>query len=420
MQDFTMWEAAGALIVAGVLAQTTLDICKNMLRVRGRLRQENLDVQRLQTELETLRDLRHRRAECALPWNGFRKFLVARKVFETDGVCSFYLSPHDGRALPDFFPGQYLTFQLSIPGQDKPLIRCYSLSDGPRPDGFRVTIKRVPSPDNAAPAGLASGFFHDGVNEGDILDVKAPSGTFFLDPTGSGGVVLIGGGIGITPVLAMLNTLSARGSTREIHFFYGVRSRAECVMKKHLEAIAREHPNVHLHICASNPTPNEQPGVDYQHAARVSVDLFKAVLPSSNYDYYICGPGPMMQSVTEGLKEWGVPANKVHFETFGPSSVKKVAPAAPIEGAAQAGFSIQFKKSGKTVQWTGEQSNLLDLAEAKGIDIAYGCRAGSCGTCRVAIFSGDVGYSEKSDYETEPGTRLTCIGVPKSDLVMDA
>jgi len=414
------WQTIGALIVLGVLTQVGLFVYEGIRRVRGLRRRDALDLQRLQTELEMMRDLRRKRADSALPWGGYRKFKVARKVMEAEGICSFHLSPHDGMPLPDFLPGQYLTFQLGIPGEKKPVVRCYSLSDAPRPKEFRVTIKRIPSPDGVAPAGLASGFFHDHVNEGDILDVKAPSGNFYLDPTVVGGVVLIGGGIGFTPVLAMLNTLVARRSTEEIWFFYGIRNRDEHAMKDYLEQVAFDHPNLRLHVCASQPDPDYQLGRDYHHKGRVSVDLFKNLLPSNNYDFYICGPGPMMQSITEGLKEWGVPESKIHFETFGPSSVKKVKPPVPAGGTAPEAFSILFKKSGKSVKWTGEEDNILELAEANGISIPSGCRAGSCGTCRVAVFSGEVDYLEKSDFETEAGTRLTCIGVPKSDLVLDA
>ncbi len=413
-------EAIGGLLVGGGLLQLGLVTAANLRRVAGQRRQSELALELLKIELETMRDLRRQKALSGLPWNGWRKFCVAKKVMECGDICSFHLIPHDKKALPDFLPGQYLTFNLDIPGQPKPVVRCYSLSDSPRHDAYRVTIKRIPPGAKDAPPGLASSFFHEAVKEGDILDVKAPSGQFYLDPAGSGGIVLIGGGIGVTPVLAMLNTLIAQGSRREIWFFHGIRNRAEHIMKEHLEAIAREHPNVHLQVCASKPDPDYELGRDYQHEARVSVDLFKKVLPSNNYDYYLCGPGPMMQSVTEGLKEWGVPDKHIHYETFGPSSVKKIATVVAPGAAAPTGYAVQFKKSGKTVNWCGDQTSILDLAEANGISIPSGCRAGSCGTCQVAIFSGEIGYIEKSDFQTEPGTRLTCIGAPKSDLVLDA
>jgi hypothetical protein len=367
-----------------------------------------------------MRDLRRQKALGGASWNGWRKFCVEKKVMESADICSFYLVPHDKKLLPGFLPGQYLTFNLDIPGQSKPVVRCYSLSDCPRPTTYRVTIKRIPPRDEKAPPGLASSFFHEQVKEGDILDVKAPSGQFSLEPAGGGGLVLIGGGIGVTPVLSMLNTLVTQGSRREIWFFHGIRSRSEHVMKEHLEAIARENPNVRLHVCASKPDREYQLGRDYQSKGRISVDLFKTLLPSNNYDFYLCGPGPMMRDVTEGLKQWGVPEKHIHYETFGPSSVKKIAAVAAPEAAAETGYAIQFKKSGKTLKWCGDHTSILDLAEANGISIASGCRAGSCGTCQVAVFSGEIDYIEKSDYQTDAGTRLTCIGAPKSDLVLDA
>jgi ferredoxin-NADP reductase len=181
-------------------------------------------------------------------------------------------------------------------------VRCYSLSDCPRPDIYRVTIKRIPSAEEGAPSGLASSFFHERVREGDILDVKAPSGQFHLDATGTGGLVLIGSGIGVTPVLSMLNTLVVQSSRREIWFFHGIRSRSEHVMKQHLEAIARENPNVHQQVCASKPDLHYEFGRDYHHKGRVSVDLFKTLLPSNNYDFDLCGPGPMMQDLTQASR----------------------------------------------------------------------------------------------------------------------
>jgi ferredoxin-NADP reductase len=412
-------EVIGGILVGGTLVQLGLVSIGNVRRVLGQRRQADLDLEVLKTQLATMRDLRRKRAESALPWNGYRKFLVSKKVTECSDVCSFYLTPYDKKPLPDFLPGQYLTFQLDVPGSRNATIRCYSISDAPHSDSYRVTIKRIPPRDKDKPPGIASTFFHDRVQEGDILDVKAPSGQFYLDPAGGQPIVLVGSGIGVTPVLAMLNTLVALGSRREIWFLHGVRNREEHIMKEHLETIAREHPNVHLAVCCSQPDPDYEQGRDYNYEGRVSVDLLKKVLPSNNFDFYICGPGSMMQNLTEGLKEWGVPENNIHYETFGPSTVKKVA-AAAAGGAAPVAFAVQFKKSGKTVTWSGEYGNLLDLAEANGINIPCGCRAGSCGTCQVAVFSGEVDYVTKSDFETNPGTRLTCVGAPKSDLVLDA
>jgi len=415
-------ETLGVILLALAVGQTFIFSTASLRRLFHQRAVEKLSYDLLREELQTARALRKKTEDHATSWNGIRKFSIQRKVRETEDVCSFYLAPHDGKPLPPFLPGQYLTFELRIPGQKNKTVRCYSLSDGPQPNYYRVSIKRQgppPGKEGLQP-GLVSNYFHSQLKEGDIVDVKAPGGHFFLDPSETGGVVLIGGGIGVTPMLAMLNTLAGMRSTREVHFFYGVRNRAEHAMKEHIEKIARENPNVRLHVCYSKPDEDHKPGQDYQHTGRVSVELFKQVLPSNNYDFYICGPGPLMESLTTGLAEWGVPEKNVRFETFGPSSVKKIAllPAA----AATPGqiFSIEFKKSGKKIPWVSGCTNILQLAMDNDVNIPSGCRAGSCGTCQVAVFSGDVAYVAPSDFATDHGTKLTCIGAPKGDLVLDA
>ena len=413
-------EALGAILLALVVGQTGIFFATSFRRFVHQRAVEKLSYDLLWEQLQTVRGLRKKTEDNAAPWNGIRKFSIQKKVMETEDICSFYLEPHDRKPLPSFLPGQYLTFELRIPGQKNKTVRCYSLSDGPRTDLYRVSIKRQGPSKEGAPPGLVSNYFHEKLKEGDIVDVKAPGGHFFLDPTETSGVVLIGGGIGLTPMLSMLNTLVAMRSTREVHFFYGLRNRAEHAMKEHLEKIARENPNVHLYVCYSKPDEGHKPGQDFQYASRVSVELFKQVLPSNNYDFYICGPGPLMESLTTGLSEWGVPDKNVHFETFGPSSVKKVA---ALPGAAETPgqtFSIEFKKSGKKLVWSAGCTNILQLAMDNEINIPCGCRAGSCGTCQVAVFSGEVAYVTPSDFATERGTRLTCIGAPKGDVVLDA
>lgn len=333
------------------------------------------------------------------------------------GICSFYLSPHDGRPLPSFEPGQFLTFQFKIPGETKPATRCYSLSDSPKQDYYRVSIKRDYRKDGTA--GLVSHYWHDHVEVGDIIDVKAPGGNFFMDTEKQTPVVLIGGGVGITPVMSMLNTILDRKSKRETWFFLGIRSGDEHIMKEYLESVALENDNIHLHVCYSKPNPTDVKGKDYQHEARVGVDLFKQLLPSNNYDYYMCGPGPMMESVVSGLEEWGVPENKIHYEAFGPASVKKAAPAAPA--AAPAGgpsLKVTFSKSDKVIDWTA--GTILELGEANGIAMESGCRAGNCGACVIALKSGEVSYVSDPASPPEAGTCYACIANPKGDIVVDA
>ena len=283
---------AGALIVCGVLIQVAAMVASSVRRLGYEREQRHLALEALRFQVEVVLAQSHEEWErVEASWNGFRKFEILRKEREIAGVHSFYLIPHDGKPLPPFLPGQYLTFQLKIPNQPKPVIRCYSLSDSPHHwDYYRVSIKQVPPPDKPdAPPGLSSTHFNDALKVGDILDVKAPSGHFFLDTTVHTPVVLVGGGIGITPVLSMLNTICESGSKRETWLFLGIRNSDEHLMKEHLDTLEREHENVHLRVCYSDPQENNVEGRDYHDAGWVSVDLFKRVLPSNNYEFYICG-----------------------------------------------------------------------------------------------------------------------------------
>lgn len=357
-------------------------------------------------------------------WSGFRKFRVEGKVLEAESCCSFYLAPHDGRPLPAYLPGQYLTFRLQIPGQSREVTRCYSLSDSPdHSDYYRVTIKRIPPPGGTpeAPPGLVSSHFHDRLQVGDIVDVKAPSGHFHLDVDSRTPVVLVGGGIGVTPALSMLGYLASSPSKREVWFFYGVRNGNEHILKDYLREIAEQNPHIHLVACYSDPLATDRAEEDFHFAERVSVDLFKRVLQVNNFEFYICGPPPMMESLTKGLAEWGVPEEHIHFEAFGPASVKRIARLDTAGSADAAGFEVNFVRSNKTVLWSEGAGTLLELAEAHGIRLDSGCRAGSCGTCVTAIRDGKVDYlCGNPDFDIEKGSCLACVAVPKGALSLDA
>jgi ferredoxin-NADP reductase len=411
----------GALLVALVAGQLVALVVGQMRLLRAQTHSEGVARDLLLVSLQNARRLQRKTEESGSPWNGIRKFSVAKKIPETSDASSFYLTPHDKKPLPGFKPGQYLTFELEIPGQKKKTIRCYSLSDAARPDYYRVTIKRCPPSKPENPAGLASNFFHDHIHEGAILDVKAPGGHFYLDTSKQSPVVLISGGVCITPCLSMLNEITGSGVKREIWWFYGVRHGGEHIMKDYVNSVAAKHDNVRLHVCYSNPTDKDVLGVDYHHQGRVGVDLFKELLPSNNYDFYMCGPGPMMETVTKGLAEWGVPDDRVHYEAFGPASVKKTAAPAPVAAAPGAAKpKVTFGKSGQTAEWDAKFGNLLEFATSLGVSLPSGCCAGQCGTCLTAIRSGNVTYANEPGSKPEPGTCLACVALPQGDLVLDA
>ncbi|MEN9417579.1 MAG: hypothetical protein RI988_1199 [Pseudomonadota bacterium] len=361
-----------------------------------------------------------------LAWPGWREFrVVQRRLEDAAGTqCSFHLQPLDGQPLPAFRPGQFLTFLLDVAGGTgaaRTVTRCYSLSDSPDPAQYRVTIKRVPAPPDhpeAAP-GLSSNHFHDHVGVGDILRVKAPSGHFVLDPEASAPVVLIGGGIGITPMMSMLNWCVANQPQRAVHLYYGLRNSDEQAFKGRLEELAASHPALRLHVVYSRPTSADGPGRDHQHAGHVDVDLLRRTLPHGRHQFYVCGPPAMMQTLVPALAEWGVPVADIHYEAFGPASVK-LPGAASSPSAAVTGVEVSFRRAGRTLTWDGQDASLLDFAERHGIAVESGCRSGGCGSCETRVLEGSVRYEHTPDHDTAAGHCLLCVGRPATSLVLEA
>ena len=412
---------AAGLFLATLAGYIAVLAFRELVSVRLARAASVMERELLRERIGEVAERRRRENEKAVrTWDGFRKFVIARKEMEAKDICSFYLEPHDRRPLPNFQPGQYLTFRLAIPGQPRPAVRCYSLSDAPKPDHFRVTIKRIgppPGKPDGTP-GLVSSFFHRDLDAGDIVDVKAPAGQFFLEPTDTTPIVLIGGGVGVTPVLSMLNAVVAANARRDVWFFYGVRNKTEHAMAEHLRRIATENSNVQVHVCYSDPTPDDRAGQDYQHGERVSLDLLERVLPSSDMHFYLCAPPPMMQALVEGLHAWGVPHDRVDHGAFRPASVKG-AGAPPAADAASRQVEVTFARANKKSPWDG-RSSLLELAEKSGVKIDFGCRAGNCGTCLTAIKSGEVDYLSPPGMSVEAGSCLACVAVPKTNIHLDA
>lgn len=359
-------------------------------------------------------------------WAGWREFRVARREYEDPArsQCSFYLEPVDGRALPAFKPGQFLTFALDPfegTGAFRTITRCYSLSDRPDPASYRVTIKRVPAPRDQPelPPGLSSNHFHDHVRAGDVLKLKAPSGHFFIDPDASVPVVLVGGGIGITPMMSMLQWCLAEQPSRTVHLYYGVRRGGEHAFKVVLESLAAAHPTLHLNVVYSSPAAADVSGRDYHHRGHVDVELLRRTLPHGRHQFYVCGPPAMMQTLVPALAAWGVPRADLHFEAFGPASIKLPGDAVQPP-ATTAPLEIRFQRSGRTLSWEHGDESLLDFAERHGLVVDSGCRSGGCGACQTRLLEGEVRYVHEPDHDIAPGHCLLCVGRPASPLVLEA
>lgn len=337
-------------------------------------------------------------------WEGFKPFIVNQKQFEADGIVSLYLTPQDRKALPVFRPGQYLTIQVCHQNTGQLLTRCYSLSDSYHGDYYRISVKHEQN-------GQVSGYLHQQIHEGDILLVKVPQGSFYLDMNSLHPVVLIAGGIGITPLLCMLNALLAADDKREIHLFYGVRNGSQVIMKDYLQSLAETRSQFFLHLCYSRPNDEDS---DFYHQGRVEIGLLQSVLPASNYLFFLCGSKQMMEDLSRGLKTWGVPEQDIHYELFGSGLTPK-----KIVNEEKISHQVSFQKSKKTLTWFASDGSLLEFAEKNRIALDSACRSGLCGMCMTKINLGEVEYLTEPSISVEDSCCLACISIPNAELIVD-
>ena len=354
-------------------------------------------------------------------WRGYRTFRVDKLVKETDVCTSVHLKPDDGKPIATYQPGQHLTFKFQIPGEPKPTVRCYSLSDRPNQDYYRISVKSVPAPHDKLelPPGRASNFINQTLMCGDKIEVKSPSGHFVLDEKSTAPIVLLGGGIGITPMVSIVNHLLESESERLILLVYGVRNAADHAFKKHFEQLAAAHENFHIVNCYSNPNATDVEGKDYQIAGFATADLLKQILPDQQCQFYMCGPPPFMNSIYDGLLKWGVPESRIFFEAFGPASIGKKKTNEITSPTRQDGPLVKFAASGVEANWRSDCQSILEMAESQDVVIDSGCRAGSCGTCETTLINGKVSYPEDQSVDCPPGKCLVCIAKPEGPIELD-
>jgi ferredoxin-NADP reductase/MOSC domain-containing protein YiiM len=350
-------------------------------------------------------------------WPGFRPMRVEKIHKESESVTSFILAPTDGQPLPLFRAGQFVVLRLALAPDRPPVLRSYSLSDLPAVDHFRISVKSELN-------GVGSSFLCDHTNQGDVLEVSAPRGSFILRP-GQSPVVLVSAGVGATPVMSMLHTLAAESSQREIWWIYGARNRVEHPFTEESRSLLKQLLRGRGYIVYSRPTATDQAGTDYDAPGRIDAGLLERIGVPRESDFYLCGPSSFLQDMRDGLQKWGVMAGNVHTEIFGAleaitPGIAQVnhAPHQPPEPAGT-GPQVSFARSGITAAWDSRYASLLELAEACDIPVRWSCRTGVCHTCMSGLISGSVVYNPEPLEQPAPGNVLVCCSQPIADVTLD-
>ncbi|MFF0267217.1 MOSC domain-containing protein [Kribbella sp. NPDC004536] len=320
-------------------------------------------------------------------WEGFRELRVEEVVAETSDVFSVLLS---GRDLPTAQAGQYLTFRL--PGA----VRSYSLSTSP---GYRVSVKREPH-------GVGSAYMSQ-LQPGSVLEVAAPRGDFVLEE-GTGSVLLLSAGIGVTPVLAMLHSLE--GTSREVWWVHAARTPAEYALAEEAHELLARLPYAHEQVYYSSTD------------GRLTKDKLVELGLPSDATAYVCGPQSFMTDMQEALNALGI--TRVRTELFGalaslnPGVIGETTrPPHQPDGAPGTGPMVTFARSG--ISTAMRDGSLLELAEACDVPTRWSCRTGVCHNCITPLLAGELSYSPTPLEPPPAGQALLCCSRPTTDVVLD-
>ncbi len=351
-------------------------------------------------------------------WPGFRRLVVTAITQESESAFSIRLDAPDDAPLPAARPGQYLTLRLKSDGQERSVLRNYSLSGSPDAGYYRITVKLEKD-------GTASGYLHTRLAVGDQLDIAAPRGSFILDHTHAP-ALLISAGIGATPVLAMLHTLADEHSDREVWWLHSARNARQHSFAEEARTLLASLPRARSRVYYSDPDPDDRQGLDFDTAGRLSGAVLAELDPPRDGEAYVCGPASFMAEISAGLAATGIEASRIQTEVFGPAAglTPGIAPRSaptphPPDGEPGTGPTIGFARSDLTIPWSADYSSVLELAEACDVPVRWSCRTGVCHTCETTLIAGDVKYSPDPVEPPAEGSALICCSQPRDDLVLD-
>lgn len=344
--------------------------------------------------------------------DAWRSFRVARIEDESSVIRSFYLEPADDLPLLPFAAGQFLPLRVTPPGEGNPLVRTYTVSSAPGEPHYRISVKKEER-------GRVSRHLHEGTAIGDRLEAKAPRGGFTMDAKGKRPAVLIAGGVGITPMVAMARHAVREGlrtrHRRPVTLLHSARSLEVQAFARELDNLAQSSGGQIRYLPLISQAPDQGAATGpVPNTGRIDVDILRQALPLDDYEFYLCGPDGFMQSIYDNLLALGVPDRRIFAEAFGPASlVRKDASSPPPAAAPPAEQAVvRFAKSGFEMPWQPEDGSLLELAESHGLTPDFSCRTGTCGMCSTRLKGGSVTYKTLPSITPQTGETLICCSVP--------
>ena len=367
---------------------------------------------------------------------GFRPLKVIGKVRESSTITSFHLEPAEPGGWRAFEAGQFLVFKFPADNERGHVLRTYSVSCAPgHPGRYRISVKRETAPQPGLPDGLGSCHLHDQVAVGDVLMADGPRGDFYLDRLSERPVVLLSGGVGLTPMVSMLHALAEQSDRRTV-FIHACDNGDVHALGDEVCALAASRSGIEAHVVYRFPTDADRAAKRHQAEGVITRELLQRLLPLDDYEFYLCGPPPFMQAVFRLVRSLGVPKERIAYEFFGPATVLEpdatLAKPAPQPAAAQTpgapagataaadgAITVTFRKSGRSAPWVDGAESLLSFAESHGLAPEFSCRAGVCGTCKTGLVEGEVSYFEDPLDDPGAGQVLICCARPKGNLVLD-
>jgi ferredoxin-NADP reductase/MOSC domain-containing protein YiiM len=349
-------------------------------------------------------------------WAGFRSLEVTATHRESQTVRSITLADPDGAPLPPWRPGQSVAVRLSREISDETLIRNYSLSNWPGAGKYRISVKRETN-------GVASSYIHSHIGEGDILEIAAPRGAFFLTDAETP-VIMISAGVGITPVLSMLHTLAETGSPRQVWWLHAARNPSQQPFAVESRALLNRLSNRHIRIFYSRFESADQLPAKTERGHLSAAVIARLGLPRTG-DVYLCGPTSFMADVRAGLVKAGFEHAHIHTEIFGataaltPGIAATAVPPHTPDGPTRSGPLVQFARSGITTPFGPPATSLLEFAEECDVPAQWACRTGVCHNCETALISGTVDYTLEPLEPPAPGNILLCCSQPAEPVVVD-